>query len=320
MTRRSRTEINEVEIINEHQFDNSIGLEHIAGIYRWVDKYYEAQIVNYGKRTMLEFMIPEPAAFYRFAASNKPVQGPGVSKPERPGFCRGGVFHPLTPSDLQPENYMCFVGKYNVKNVTAPSPRYMKVTDLIKYKIDNTGGKSVAFTESNDSFKLPEGYLPKAINYTIAGGNSHSKTTSAGHDDIILVVIAIGDKKVFRYYKNEIGHPEGGDDTWSNIEQVIEWGKELSDGEKAFGSYSIGKLTDAFAIDPSNSDLADNPNAVKLSLTGHTTLPVSVSVHYSVLCERSLPDRRRSARAAHTRLPAEVSDGCGQDHARQLDC
>jgi|SRR5215213_1397571 len=291
MTRRSRTEITEVEIINEHQFDNSIGSEHIAGIYRWVDKYYEAQIVNYGKRTMLEFMIPEPAAFYKFAASNKLVQGPVISKPERPGFCREGVFHPLTPGDLQPENYMCFVGKYNVKNVTAPSPRYMKISDLIKYKIDNTGGNPVTFTESNDSFKVPEGYLPKGVSYTIAGGNSHSATTSSRHDDIILVVIAIGDRKVFRYYKNEIGDP--GNDTWDDIEQVIEWGKELSNSEKSFGSYSEGNLTGAFAIDPSNSDLADNPNVVKISLTGHTTLPVSVSVHYSVLCERSIEKFQR---------------------------
>jgi hypothetical protein len=286
MTRRSRTEITEVEIINEHQFDNTTGDEHIAGIYRWVDKYYEAQIVNYGKRTMLEFMIPEPAAFYKFAASNKPTAGPTIPKPDRPGFCRNGVFYPLTPSDLQPENYMCFVGKYNVKNVAAPSPRYMKVSDLLKYKIDSTGGKPVAFAESNDSFKTPEGYLPKAVNYSIAGGNSHSATTSFDHDDIILAVISIGDQKVFRYYKNEIGNV-GGNDSWPDIEQVIEWGRPLSNIEQSFGSYSEGSLAGAFAIDPSNADPADNPHVVKVSLTGHTTLPLSVTIHYSVLCERS---------------------------------
>ncbi len=287
MTRRSRTEITEVEIINRHSLENPAGTGHIRGVYRWVNKYYKAQIVNYGKRTMLEFMVPEPAAFYKFAQSKKTGPRPTVPKPERPGFCRNGVFHPLTPSDLQPENYMCFVGMYNVKNVNAPSPRYVKLSDVLKYKIDNTGSKPVVFAETNDSFKAPEGYLPKAVSYLIAGGNSHSATTkSDGHDDIVLAVITIGDRKVYRYYKSEIGKV-GGQDFWPDKEQVIEWGNPLSTRETDFGSYAVGELAGAFPVDPSNADPEDNPNVVKVSLTGHTTLPLSISVHYSVLCERS---------------------------------
>ena len=76
LKRRSRTDITEVEIINKHKIDNApnsengiTGDKNVAGIYRWVNKLYEAQVVNYGGRTMLEFMVPEPAAFYRFAVS-----------------------------------------------------------------------------------------------------------------------------------------------------------------------------------------------------------------------------------------------------------
>ena len=45
---------------------------NLTGVYRWVDKYYEAQIYNYGKRMMFEFIIPEPAAFYGYAQTHQP--------------------------------------------------------------------------------------------------------------------------------------------------------------------------------------------------------------------------------------------------------
>ncbi len=55
----------EVEIINKHIIDNSTNTTgHVVGIYRWVEKIYNAQVMNYGTRLMMEFNIPEPAAFY----------------------------------------------------------------------------------------------------------------------------------------------------------------------------------------------------------------------------------------------------------------
>jgi hypothetical protein len=56
--------VNIVEEINKHNFDNTRGTENISGVYRFVDKVYQAQIVNYGKRLMVEFIVPEPAAFF----------------------------------------------------------------------------------------------------------------------------------------------------------------------------------------------------------------------------------------------------------------
>jgi len=286
LRRITRTELTEVEVTNLHEFDNAKGEEHISGVYRWVDKFYEAQIVNYGKRLMLEFMIPEPAAFYKYAKTKKPSSVINIPKPERPGFCRNGVFYPLSPSDLQPENYLCFVGKYNVKNVTALSPRYLRVSDILKYKIDSTHGDPVSFAESNDSFKIPEGYAPKGVSYAISGGNSHSATTKHDdHDDIILAVVTIADRRVFRYYRSEIGEA-GGEDYWPDIGQVIEWGNPLSSIEQQFGSYSLGNLKDEFPLPSSNAATGD-PDVVKVSLTGHTTLPMSVTIHYSLLCERT---------------------------------
>ncbi|CAM4341585.1 hypothetical protein [Flavobacterium terrigena] len=67
--------IQEVSLTNVHEFDNRGGLsetrpQHITGVYRWVDKKMKNQIFNYGKRTMFEFMIPEPAKLHRLAYAN----------------------------------------------------------------------------------------------------------------------------------------------------------------------------------------------------------------------------------------------------------
>jgi hypothetical protein len=59
--------IEEYEESTSHGFDNRKGDKHISGVYRWVDKVYRNKILNYGKRLMYEFMIPEPASFHELA-------------------------------------------------------------------------------------------------------------------------------------------------------------------------------------------------------------------------------------------------------------
>ncbi|NBL66082.1 hypothetical protein GV828_12825 [Flavobacterium sp. NST-5] len=56
---------------NTHGFDNRKGEEHVSGVYRWVDKIYKNKVVNYGKRLMYEFMIPEPSAFHNTVGLNQ---------------------------------------------------------------------------------------------------------------------------------------------------------------------------------------------------------------------------------------------------------
>lgn len=59
--------IEEYEENTSHGYDNRKGDKHISGVYRWVDKVYKNKILNYGKRLMYEFMIPEPASFHEVA-------------------------------------------------------------------------------------------------------------------------------------------------------------------------------------------------------------------------------------------------------------
>lgn len=65
--RRTSTILREFEENNRHGYDNRDGDVHVTGVFRWIDKVYKNQIVNYGKRLIYEFMIPEPARFYKDA-------------------------------------------------------------------------------------------------------------------------------------------------------------------------------------------------------------------------------------------------------------
>lgn len=60
---RASTRLFETEETNTHGLKNPAGKGHISGIYRWLDKVYRAQLFNYGRRMMFEFVLPEPAAF-----------------------------------------------------------------------------------------------------------------------------------------------------------------------------------------------------------------------------------------------------------------
>ncbi|MBR4647267.1 MAG: hypothetical protein IKO75_09170 [Bacteroidales bacterium] len=57
--------IKEFEEIDKHGFDNRLGKEHVTGVYRWVDKIYKNELVNYGKRLVLEVEVPHPAKLYK---------------------------------------------------------------------------------------------------------------------------------------------------------------------------------------------------------------------------------------------------------------
>jgi hypothetical protein len=283
LTRRSRIDVSEIEIINEHSFDNTkTGAEHINGIYRWVDKYYKAQIVNYGKRTMLEFMVPEPAAFFRYAMTNKPSTGIKVERPEEPGLCTANKFFKLKPTDLTPDNYLNFIGKYQVKDAVPPPSKFIYETDVLEYLNQAVPHKSIiSFGVANKEFKITDGYNPLLVKYKISGGNGHRAFYGESPDNNLLVAVTIANKKIFVLYKNEIGSTNGFD-LWEDLTQTIEWkDSPLSTGETTLGSYVNGSTSGEMLIKE------ENQKHLPVSITGHTTLPMSISLHYSVLCKMS---------------------------------
>jgi hypothetical protein len=151
VTERRRTEqvlrtLEQFEDVTEHGVDNPAGNGHVIGAYQWVDKVYEAQVYNYGKRMMFDLMIPEPGAFWLYASTSRPAPGTTSTKPTE---------FALTPADLTPYNYKTYVHLYEVAGVKPPPAPYVVVAKTFEgAAAEKDGGIVTKVAE----VPIPDGY------------------------------------------------------------------------------------------------------------------------------------------------------------------
>lgn len=104
----SQTEDSVVSLV-----DNTAGTRSLRGVYRWLNKVYEACVVNYGQRLMMEFMVCKPAA--AFIAGEQASAGQDFVKPVPPLR-----LHIATFKDIQPGNYAGLGAYYGVLDLEPP--------------------------------------------------------------------------------------------------------------------------------------------------------------------------------------------------------
>jgi hypothetical protein len=160
--------LEEFEEKNYHQFDNTDG-ENKSGIYRWVDKYYRAKVVNYGKRLFYEFIVPEPAAFYIFSRYHTLENEVLPEEPLPP--VNPQTDEPLTPQHITRTNYLALAQSYGAQDITPP-PREEIISSRIIAR-DLQAEEHWAFTDSE--LEIPPGYVYKnsAWYYTFGGGEEN---------------------------------------------------------------------------------------------------------------------------------------------------
>jgi hypothetical protein len=152
---RQTRSLEEVEETNKHGFNNDTS-DNVTGLYRWVDKYYRAKVVNYGKRLLYQFVIPEPGAYYVWATQThfqskvlpvKPLPPivPGTEAYKKP--------LPLTPAALARWNYLALAQQYGLEGVDPP-PQYIIVGKAIAREFR----KKQAWAFSNEDLEIPSGY------------------------------------------------------------------------------------------------------------------------------------------------------------------
>ena len=170
-----------VEEINHHGFDNTTRSDDVIGVYRFVDKIYRGQIVNYGKRLMLEFTVPEPASFLHYALTNKRMENVSLVQREPPGYCLadGKTFVPLQATDITGENYPYWASKYGAQDVTPP-PSIVIASGSKKSpdQMETIGDRNI----SCDLFDItiPDGYLCQSAFVNLYG------ETQAGKHQIVF--------------------------------------------------------------------------------------------------------------------------------------
>lgn len=110
--------VEEFEERNHHGFINESG-EKIIGIYQWLEKIYEAQIYDYGQRTLYDLIVPEPAAFYiaAFQSQNGNTKARLVKPRE---------FN-VPPMSITEDKYDDYIAEYGATDVSPPPKLYTTV-------------------------------------------------------------------------------------------------------------------------------------------------------------------------------------------------
>ncbi len=132
------------EETNKHGVDNKEGADHVISQYQWIDKIYEAQVFNYGKRLLFDIMLPEPAAFLLYAIGGQPKAGADLVKPTP---------FTLTPVEINEWNFAFYVKQYEVIGITPPPAPYVTVSKAIEGKGKEDDGATKAI-----EIPLPDGY------------------------------------------------------------------------------------------------------------------------------------------------------------------
>jgi hypothetical protein len=151
---RSFLTINEEETTNIHVIDNSLAsIDHSIGMYYWIDKIYKAKLINYGRRLMYEFMIPEPAAFHIYTKLHQPDNQASLKMPINPA---DSEFYevPLTSfAQLDESNFHIWAARYDVKKITSPPPNFI----VIGKALDNSENEQN--NTKSEMIPVPSGYV-----------------------------------------------------------------------------------------------------------------------------------------------------------------
>ncbi|MCB9810829.1 MAG: hypothetical protein H6779_00990 [Candidatus Nomurabacteria bacterium] len=161
--------LEEYEENNRHGYDNREGDEHVTGVYRWIDIVYVNRLINYGKRLMVEFLIPEPAKFYKFALEQQALEASGVTEEEiasitpPPTLADLGIKGPSDIEGYDEPNYEELAAEYGI-TISAPETETSSTSKT--YNASNldkgdefTGGGQVA---------LPAGYQCTSANVSVS--------------------------------------------------------------------------------------------------------------------------------------------------------
>lgn len=202
--KRTARMIREFEETNKHGFDNREGDKHVTGVYRWVDKIYKNELVNYGKRLMYDITLPEPARNYKYLLTKKLEDNPTAS-------CDSVVLEaPLKPDNdfniqnsgnINQNNFADLAAYYGVDIEDYPVS-YRRIAKSFSENFYQSGAKdsnSDPWHGAKDfEFEIPEGYRCTDFKCIFAAQRH-------GKDENIESVLIIGNRS---YAFNEEGAKE----------------------------------------------------------------------------------------------------------------
>lgn len=143
---------------NIHRFDNTQGDQHISGVFRYVNAIYKNQVLNYGKRLMYEFMVPQPSQLHRLAMAVTRSSS-SITTLEKPVDPRVNGYTDFTK--INRANYQILAAQYDAE-VTPHKEQYINVSAHHLNDRWENGGR----WQKADKFTvdIPEDYIVARVN------------------------------------------------------------------------------------------------------------------------------------------------------------
>ena len=114
----------EFEDVSRRGLDNREGAEAVVSIYRWLDKVYQNKLVNYGRRCVVEWMIPDPGRGFidaqKAAVPEDDFTKRPPKRPRRIGL-RGAA-------SVTRRNYRRFAKAYGVEDLPPPPAKFIHLS------------------------------------------------------------------------------------------------------------------------------------------------------------------------------------------------
>ncbi len=218
VTTRERNEtvtvlLSETEDTAVQEFANG-GPEHVIGVYRYLDQVWSAQVFNYGRRLMLDFVAPEPSALWR--ASNMEGAIPDEALVEPPVLDITADEITIKPPGSGPRDtdYTTLATKFGATDIPVPPDSLRYVHDSLKMEIPNKGGNQANSTSQETAeLNIPEGYLGTRAKIEFYGIEYNNKA--------LAKVMINGDEKVVTDSTAPLDFPIG------NVSGMMEYGVYL---------------------------------------------------------------------------------------------
>lgn len=186
--------VEEFEENNKHGFDNTKGDKHVVGVYRWVDKIYKNQVLNFGKRLMFEFMVPEPAKLHLLGMTeNKQINGTILTEPIDP---RKANLHNLSNYSIIDETMAQYWGGvFNVDLNPRPSD-IICIGKSFNYKATEIISNAYERAAESVDLEIPEGY------YAIKASAVANHSNDDGVNEAKVIVGGINADATFKDVSN----------------------------------------------------------------------------------------------------------------------
>ncbi len=212
-TRTQRT-LSRIEETNTHSL-KSESAAPFAGIYRWVDKIERFQVFRYPNRYLLEFQVPEPAAWIRWLyAQNAGLDGVTAEAP-RPltsdGKPESEQSPRLAPDDITADNYLDLGARYYAMGLTPPPG---KALVSAAFQQDTANPRDKAKIKENDPVRylkaadiaIPSGYRARHWYARVHGWGEDAYNAGAVKASILLMIGNADGMSVGPDNKSAFGH------------------------------------------------------------------------------------------------------------------